>query len=597
MNAYFFCSLHLGDILIFSAYNKMNIKAFFKIGLTLLLLVFVSFYSCCAYGQSVNSADSVIASVQNLSSDSDKVSTLLDMVPRAYCEDSVYKLAVANEAKRLAERIKWYRGSYLANFTIGKIYFECSRNYVKAFECFENNVKLANSAGNKSDEAISWETIGKYHQQLSDYTSTLQDFDKALEVNPGPDVKIAILADKGIVCNQIGAYPQALESYNAALTEIDALEKSKKYTAADDGNMKAALYINMGELYLSKNQPDRALEMYTNANKMARLINDKVYVVSSLDGIGKVYKQKKENDKAITYYQSALDSCAGLTNFKYEVRVLNELANIYLIKWSIPNAQLYADSSLRLAEAQGYTDLLSKSNATLGDVYLRQGKYDLAIFYLKKALDIAKQTKILEDQKDVLYLLTTTYQQSGQFEAAFKTLNDYNTVKDSLAVFDKQNEFALKQVQMEYRSKQIVDSAKQAGVYDRQITRQLTYTYSSVIASVFILLLAFFIYRNYNTQKKYNELLSKEKERHLAHIEAQSNVLSDIAHTQAHDVRGPVATILGLLQLFNHEDPTDPINGEVISKLNIATEKLDNVVKEVVYKENRLRYKDGPDKK
>jgi signal transduction histidine kinase len=74
-------------------------------------------------------------------------------------------------------------------------------------------------------------------------------------------------------------------------------------------------------------------------------------------------------------------------------------------------------------------------------------------------------------------------------------------------------------------------------------------------------------------------------------------VLSDIAHTQAHDVRGPVATILGLLQLFNHDDPTDPINGEVINKLNVATEKLDNVVKEVVYKENRLRYKDGPGKK
>ena len=575
----------------------MRIHASFKNGLALSSLVLFVLFSNYSFGQSVNNADSVIASVQNLSSDSDKVSTLLDMVSRAYCEDSVYKLTVANEAKRLSERIKWYHGTYRANTTIGKVYFECSRNYPKAFQFFENNVQLADANSNKNDEAIAWETIGKYHQQLSDYPSTLADFDKALEIKPSPDVKIAILADKGVVCNQIGAYNQALESYDAAMNEIETLEKEKKYNTIDDATMKTALYINKGELNLSKNQLNQGLEMYTKANEMANAIKNKVFVVSSLIGMGKVFTQKNDYDKAITFYHSALDSSVGLTNFKYEVRVLNELANSYLSKWAIPNALAYADSSLRLAEAQGYVDMLSKSNATLGNVYLKQGKYDLAVFYLKKALEIARQTRIPENEKDALSLLTTAYQQSGQWADAFKTLNDYYAVKDSLGVIANENEFTRRTMEKNFKTKQVQDSTNQAIIYDNKIGRQHVYTYSSFVATVLIMLLAFFIYRNYNTQKKYNELLSKEKERHLAHIEAQSNVLSDIAHTQAHDVRGPVATILGLLQLFNHEDPTDPINKEVIDKMSIATEKLDNVVKEVVYKENRLRYKDGPDKK
>ena len=66
-------------------------------------------------------------------------------------------------------------------------------------------------------------------------------------------------------------------------------------------------------------------------------------------------------------------------------------------------------------------------------------------------------------------------------------------------------------------------------------------------------------------------------------------MLSDIAHIQAHQVRGPVATILGLIQIFNYDDPTDPINKEVMEGLSVVTERLDTVVKEVIYKENKLR--------
>lgn len=126
-------------------------------------------------------------------------------------------------------------------------------------------------------------------------------------------------------------------------------------------------------------------------------------------------------------------------------------------------------------------------------------------------------------------------------------------------------------------------------VYRGNIERQRMLTYSGFTGLVLVLLLAFFIYRNYKIQKKYNELLSREKKRHLAHIEAQSNVLSDIAHIQAHQVRGPVSTILGLVHIFNYDDPTDPMNKQVMEWIASTTEKLDNVVKEVIIKENKLR--------
>jgi tetratricopeptide (TPR) repeat protein len=543
-----------------------------------------------AFGQ--NNVDSSISSVKNLSSDTEKVSTLLDMVSRVYCEDSDYKIKVAAYAKQLAENIKWYHGQNAANLALGEVYFNCCKNYDKAFVYLKDNVRLAEERGYKEDQAIALEIVGKYYERTSQYYETIEYFNKALAIKPGFEVEIGILGDKGVVLNSIGAFSEALKCYDDALKLIKENEPKRKGSSLEDSTMKVALYANIGELYLSANQLNKALENYTNANDMASRINNKVFIVSSLIGIGNTYRAQKDYNRAISYYQIALDSCRGLTNFTYEVRVLNELANTYLDTWSYTNALTYADSSLRLAETQNYIELLSKANATLGNVYIKQGKYDLAIFYLKKALDIAKGTRILDDQREAWQWLTKAYQLGGKYAEAFDALNNYNVVKDSLNAIANNNEFIRRDVQNEFRNQQVIDSMRQAGEYEKNISRQQTFTYAGFTALVLVVLLAFFIYRNYIIQKKYNELLSKEKVRHLAHIEAQSNVLTDIAQTQAHEVRGPVATILGLIHLFNHEDPTDPVNKDVIDKLDIATKKLDKVIKDIIRKENKLRFDD-----
>ena len=109
-----------------------------------------------------------------------------------------------------------------------------------------------------------------------------------------------------------------------------------------------------------------------------------------------------------------------------------------------------------------------------------------------------------------------------------------------------------------------------------------------VLGIVLLLVIIAVVLTMFNTQIKANRLLAKEKKAHLQHIQAQTEVLSDIAYKQSHEVRAPVATILGLVQLFNFDDPVDPINKEVIEGLAEATESLDIVVKEVIRIENSL---------
>ena len=49
-------------------------------------------------------------------------------------------------------------------------------------------------------------------------------------------------------------------------------------------------------------------------------------------------------------------------------------------------------------------------------------------------------------------------------------------------------------------------------------------------------------------------------------------------------MRGPVASILGLVQLFNYDNPADPVNKEILEGIKYATNGLDDIIKEVVDK-------------
>ncbi len=83
----------------------------------------------------------------------------------------------------------------------------------------------------------------------------------------------------------------------------------------------------------------------------------------------------------------------------------------------------------------------------------------------------------------------------------------------------------------------------------------------------------------------------KMKEKRIADeiLRKQYKALFEIASLQSHQVRGPIASILGLINLFNFEDPNDPINTDIIKNLQVATLAFDDVIYSIVEKTNEIK--------
>jgi len=71
-------------------------------------------------------------------------------------------------------------------------------------------------------------------------------------------------------------------------------------------------------------------------------------------------------------------------------------------------------------------------------------------------------------------------------------------------------------------------------------------------------------------------------------IEKQNRQFKEIAWVQAHQIRGPVSNLMGLVDLFNIEQHNDPENLELLARIKHTAIQMDESIKEIVYLTQKL---------
>jgi signal transduction histidine kinase len=75
-----------------------------------------------------------------------------------------------------------------------------------------------------------------------------------------------------------------------------------------------------------------------------------------------------------------------------------------------------------------------------------------------------------------------------------------------------------------------------------------------------------------------------ENKRNQDHVKDQNKRLQEIASISSHEIRRPVATILGLVNLFDQSNLDNPMNREIMNHIDISAKELDSVIHTIVEK-------------
>lgn len=79
-----------------------------------------------------------------------------------------------------------------------------------------------------------------------------------------------------------------------------------------------------------------------------------------------------------------------------------------------------------------------------------------------------------------------------------------------------------------------------------------------------------------------------ERKQFIEQLEKQNRQLRDIAWISSHEIRGPVASILGLVNLYDSKNPEAPFNLEIIQHLSKVSRDLDGVIHRIVHKASEV---------
>ncbi|MDN3579247.1 tetratricopeptide repeat protein [Mucilaginibacter flavus] len=336
------------------------------------------------------------------------------------------------------------------------------------------------------------------------------------------------------------------------------------FTKAGNLSGEAAVYNNMGNLFRD-HDASRALEYFFQSLAIATKIKDIGLIAKLKINLGNVYNRKNSLHQALKYYE---ESKASFVTLKDSINIIQCLQNLGVIQYKLNNYDTALSLLLEANSAAKRYDLsetIASVDLTLASLYINQKRFDEAEKIVKEGViytALVKDPKMDYDYKHTTYELE--YNRKDYAKALFYLREIYKvdstTYKTNTSVQMKLIEATRKQEEQRKES----ERAAERQAYDR------TKFWAVTIVAGLLLVVIGLLFGNVKRKAKTNAQLtllngevSRQKDNldrinhHLEEIidertkdlQIKNRKLSEHSSYLSHQIRGPIATLRGLINL------------------------------------------------
>lgn len=396
----------------------------------------------------------------------------------------------------------------------------------------------------------------------------------------------------------------------------------------------------MGNSYWYEGIYEFAQNYYLLAARQYQSIQDSVGLGHTYNNIGEVYKKLGENEKALPYLLRSRDMTSkDSVNFPLTMYNIGEL---YLRIGKTDEARDYISKSFAAAKARNLTRVMAfdywgmgalkkierrydealqdyfkaeelwksvgevrslvQTNQEISDIYKLQRKFPEAEKRLLDAMKMTSEVNVADLQVTTYQRLSSLFAQQGKHERALYFLNRHNSLKDSVYNLLKAEQIARLQTiyETETREKENQQLRTEGEIRNSELrTQRITLIAISVFLG-FAGIVAWFLYQqrrriafqkdaiemqavallklNEELQQLNRNLEERISER-TSQLTVQNQRLTEYTFINAHKLRAPVASILGLINLVHQVSPTE--RDAILGHLKTCGEQLDSIIREV----------------
>ena len=319
-----------------------------------------------------------------------------------------------NEALRICRKIGDKRGEGTVLRDLGSVH-KVLGQYHKALSYLEKALEIQKDIGKYREEAISYQELGNVYHEIGDFKKALYFHFKSLEMM----TEHGGLADVGVCYNNIGTSYHALSQYSEALEYFNkTLEIMRKF---GEIGPQGRAHHGLGLCYLTLGQHQKAIEHQIKAVKILKETGDRFGEGRSSVMLGNIYNEIGHYKESIESYETALKLSKETGDRKVESNAYRGLGDIHVgLEPGSDQGERYLKKALDIAKQTGDKKELAGNYVLLGGACSMRGRYIESLEKLNLGIGIMKEIGDKYGEVTGMAFLASVYIALGKLKEAMQ---------------------------------------------------------------------------------------------------------------------------------------------------------------------------------
>jgi tetratricopeptide (TPR) repeat protein len=275
----------------------------------------------------------------------------------------------------------------------------------------EDKYRVAAESAFREAEQLQNGTLEAKRTGIEKYQEALELYRRASDSNG----EAQSLNNIGEVYYSLGEMQKALEKYNEALSPRQAV---------GDRNGEADTLNNIGLVYWSQGEMQKALGKFDEALPISRAAGDRGGEAFTLSNIGLVYQSLGEPRRALERYNGALLLRRAIGDRSGEATTLNNIGQVYWSQGEMQKALEKFDEALPIRRAVGNRSGEAFTLNNIGAVYYSLGETQKALEKFDEALSLRRALGDRRGNAQTLNNIGAVYKAMGEPQKALEKYNE-----------------------------------------------------------------------------------------------------------------------------------------------------------------------------